>query len=36
MMGLLRWLSGGLLVPWMAHVAADLVIFAVLASLVLT
>lgn len=32
MMGVLRWLSGGMLVPWMAHVAADLVIFAVLAT----
>lgn len=25
--GWLRWRSGGLLVPWMSHVAADLVIF---------
>ncbi len=33
MMGLLRIRSRGLLVPWVAHVFADLVIFAVLAAL---
>jgi membrane protease YdiL (CAAX protease family) len=33
--GWLRWRSGGLLVPWMSHVAADLVIFSlVLQSLI--
>ncbi len=33
MMGVLRRTSGGLLVPWVAHVCADLVIFGVLAML---
>lgn len=35
MMGVLRLRSRGLLVPWVAHVFADLVIFAVLAALAL-
>ncbi len=35
MMGVLRVRSRGLLVPWVAHVFADLVIFAVLAALAL-
>lgn len=33
MMGILRQTSGGLMVPWIAHIIADLVIFGVLAFL---
>jgi len=35
MLGLVRRRSGGLLAPWIAHVAADLAIFSILATIVL-
>ena len=35
MLGMIRRRSGGMLAPWLAHVFADLVIFAILAAIIL-